>query len=196
MKIVYLDTETTGLSVTGSIVQLSYLVENGNGPTGVENFYMDASYMEEQAQEVTGLTVEKLHKLSGGKTFSNYAGQVLKDLEDAVIIGHNCGFDIRFLREEFRRCGLKYKPEKVVCTMEFMRDIIKLPRAKGGYRNPKLSDVLEYLNISEQDIARFTRAVYRTSDNISAHDSRYDTIAVYLVCKKLSKLGLNITDNV
>lgn len=192
MKLIYLDTETTGF-IPGSIVQLSYLIENDDGPAGVENFYMDTTYMEEQASEVTGLTVEKIHELSGGKTFKNYAGQIYKDMEDAVIIGHNSSFDIKFIREEFRRCGLKYIPKEVKCTMQFMRDIIKLPDQRGkGYKNPKLSEVLQYLNISEADVERFTKAVYKQNTDMHAHDSRYDAIAVYLICKKLEKIGIKI----
>lgn len=193
MKLVYLDTETTGLNVSGNIVQLSYLIENGNGPSGVENIYMDASYIEEQASEVTGLTIDKIHTLSGGKKFNEFAGQIYTDIEDAVIIGHNSSFDVRFLKEEFRRCGVTFKPKKVACTMEVMRDIIKLPRKHGGgYKNPKLSDVLEYLEISEKDVERFTQAVFKTNESVSAHDSRYDAIAVYLICKKLRRLGINV----
>lgn len=188
-KIVYLDTETTGLK-PGQIAQLSYLVEEDKKITKAYNQYFKVDSMDEGASNVTGLTVEKCEKYSGGKVFEDDKAEILEDFKDATLVGHNINFDLRFIQEEFLRAGIYFEVHDKYDTMSSLRDIIKLPSMgkRGGYKPPKLGEAADYANISNQNVIEYMQLIYGTT--ASAHDSRYDTIALWLICYTLRNAGI------
>lgn len=190
MKKIYLDTETTSLE-PGQICQISYLVEEDSQLIKRVNQYYKVDFVDYGASKVTGLTVDNLEYLSGGTQFKDRADEMLKDFKDSIIIGHNISFDIRFLTEEFRRLGIYYIPNSVFDTMNYFKDILKLPKRGRykGYKNPKLDEVLEFTSTTKNEVIRFASAVYGNY-SMQAHDSRFDAMAVYIVCKKMEKAGL------
>lgn len=197
MKKIYLDTETTSLE-PGQICQISYLVEEDSQLIKRVNQYYKVDFVDYGASKVTGLTVDNLEYLSGGTQFKDRADEMLKDFEDSIIIGHNISFDIRFLTEEFRRLGIYYIPNSVFDTMNYFKDILKLPKRGRykGYKYPKLDEVLEFTSTTKNEVTRFASAVYGNYP-MQAHDSRFDAMAVYIVCKKMEKVGmLDIVSNV
>lgn len=190
-KVVYLDTETTGLR-PGNITQISYIVTKDGVPSKVVNNYFKVDYIEQEASEITGLTPEKLLKLSNGKEFNELAEGIRQDLDGAIIVGHNIRFDMRFISEEMKHSECKeYNPERIVCTMEFMKDIMKMYKNKNEFKAPNLMEVLEFLEIPTDTVQRFARAMFKDSKSeITHHDSRFDSVAVYLISKKIERLGL------
>ena len=49
---------------------------------------------------------------------------------------------------------------------------------QGDIKNPKLSELMDFLNISEEDIENMSMKLF--GDTRSFHDARFDTTAVYM----------------
>lgn len=177
--ILFFDTETTGL-FPGRIIQLSYIMQSETGVTS-KNFFFAVEYVEPSAVKVHGFTPEKLAVLSGGKTFSCDIDEIYDDfLAAELIVAHNVKFDIGFMIAEFTYQDRLFRYKKEFDTMKFFTPIMKLPRENHkGYKYPKLSELMEFLDIYPYDVTRKTAELFSVSD-VGGHDARYDTVALYL----------------
>lgn len=178
---VYLDTETTGL-VPGEIAELSMIIEEASTHQFIDakNYFFTVNKMEPGAEEVHGFSEEKLISLSGGLRFKDKVDEIYGTLSDANIIAHNEAFDEKFLSSEFWRCGISFQPKARSCTMLYFKDILKLPgRWKSRVKNPKLSEVLDYLGISSKAVDEYSQKLFNYSGS-SFHDSRFDTTGMYV----------------
>ncbi len=180
--IIYLDTETTSLR-PGNICQLSYLMQSGNKVTG-KNFYFAVDQMDEGAQMVHGLSIEKLKILSGGKRFNDYAMEIFNDLSSAsLMVAHNANFDLSFLTSEFERINLTLPDIKVFCSMKNTISVCKIQKKSGsGYKYPKLSELCEFFGITDNLILTYSKKAF--GDSASFHDARFDTMAMFLALTK------------
>lgn len=188
MKLLFFDTETTSIK-PGSICQLSYiLIDASTKPqtTIGKNFFFTVDEMDPGAQAVHGFSLEKLYELSDGQEFLEFVQDFMPDFFDAdFIIGHNVQFDIKFLTHEINQlyeAGLidaKWSPKDTFCTMAYYKEICKIPNANGSVKNPKLSEVIEYLGITEKEIEAKANELFEGSGNY--HDARFDTAATYLL---------------
>ena len=177
--ILFFDTETTGL-FPGRIIQLSYIMTDGE-ITIAKNFFFGVSYIEPSATGVHGFTVEKIQELSGGKTFSCDIDEIYDDFLSAdLIIAHNVKFDIGFLIAEFNYQDRIFRYNESFDTMKAFTPIMKMERSNHkGYKYPKLGEMCEFLDIYPYDITRKSIELFNAAD-VSGHDARYDTIALYL----------------
>ena len=123
------DLETTGGSATyhrvievgivlmdgGRVVEeWSSLVNPGcRVPSGIEQF--------------TGITNEMV---ADAPAFGDLAGEVMSRLEGRLFIAHNARFDYGFLRNEFRRAGLRLRAP-VLCTVRLSRRMDPALRGHG-----------------------------------------------------------------
>jgi DNA polymerase-3 subunit epsilon len=106
MRQIFLDTETTGLNVTGGdgIVEIGCVEMLNRRLTGNNRHY----YLNPQrpshpdALRIHGLTEEFL---ADKPLFATIADELLGFLAGAEVVIHNATFDIGFLDEELRRCG-------------------------------------------------------------------------------------------
>ena len=176
--ILFFDTETTGLT-PGGIIQLSYVMQTAE-ETKAKNFFFAVDYIEPSATEVHGFTVEKIYELSGGHTFSEYMEEIYDDFFSAdLIVAHNAPFDIGFMINEYYRRNRRFRYKEDFDTMRFFTPIMKLPRKSGqGYKFPKLTELCEFLDIYPYDGTRKTMELF--SSDVTRHDARYDTVALYL----------------
>lgn len=176
--ILFFDTETTGLT-PGGIIQLSYLMQTKDA-VKAKNFFFAVDYIEPAATEVHGFTVEKIYELSGGHTFSEYMEEIYDDFYSAdLIVAHNAPFDIGFLINEYFRRDRKFRYKADFDTMRYFTPIMKMPRRSGcGYKFPKLTELCEFLDIYPYDVTRKTAELFDC--DVSRHDARYDTTALYL----------------
>lgn len=189
-KKVILDTETTGLYPGyNQIAQLSYVIlDKHNNVIDSKNYYFQVDNMEHDAEEVHGLSVPLLRELSLGKTFKDNIDEIYHDINGAdLVICHNSSFDIGFIRTEFIRAGKEFDFERSFCTMEHYTDILKIENYYG-YKWPKLEEVIDYLNISDETIKRTaSRLFYGEESDIGYHDSRYDvaaTLEIYIITEE------------
>ena len=124
----------------------------------------------------------------------------MSDFLDAdFVIGHNVQFDVKFLKHEVNslyEAGMidsTWEPKRTFCTMAYYKNICKIPSPNGnGIKNPKLSETINYLGITDESIAKKADELFQGSGNY--HDARFDTAAVYLLViegmkKKLIKPG-------
>ena len=195
MQMIIFDTETSGFSPNSrNIVQLSYLVDNGE--LSGKNFYFAVDNVDEGAAAVHGLTVDKLAELSEGYRFYDVVEEVLADFGAAkLLIAHNIKFDLSFLTAEVGRCGFSLtevlkrdrKMVDTVCTMHSTTNFCKLP-GKYGYKGPKLNELMDCLGIEISEVEEFCRQVF--GDFEGFHDARFDVAGTYMAYKMASEQGI------
>lgn len=187
MKILIFDTETTSL-LLGNICQLAYLIMD-NGMIKSKNFYFNVKFIEQEAQNIHGFTVESLKILSKNKNFYEYYGEIKSDFENVdLVISHNYEFDMKFLITEFCRCKQRIRCSRGFCTMKYFATICKLKGKNKGHRFPKLEELVNYFEISEREIIKKVLEIFEIS-NLGFHDARFDVIAIWLCYLKAIKLG-------
>lgn len=113
MKVICLDTETTGLNKEKARVIDVCIVELDS----METHYCRVNPtvpIEEDAFKAHGITEEMV---KDQPFFMNYASGIQEEIEKAdVIIGYNPDFDIEILKAEFNRLQRKVKwPQTVIC---------------------------------------------------------------------------------
>ena len=190
MKLLFFDTETTSIK-PGSICQLSYITVDASVKPQVttgKNFFFTVDEMDPSAQEIHGFSLEKLYDLSNGQYFEDLVPDFFDDFVNSdFVIGHNVNFDVRFLKHELISLGEDFNPKNVFCTMAYYRDICKIKKANGEIKNPKLSEVIDWLNISTAKISETSEKLFEGSGNY--HDARFDTAATYLTVIEGLKKG-------
>ncbi len=101
------DCETTGLSAKKGdrIIELGYILfsDGFEHKRGSIRFDPEGKKIDRGAFEAHGITDKELE---GQPVFSEHAG-LIRDMFDNcnVIIGYNVGFDLKFIKEEFKRAG-------------------------------------------------------------------------------------------
>lgn len=177
--ILFFDTETTGL-IPGRIIQLAYIMQT-ESETVAKNFFFAVEYVEPSAVRVHGFTPEKLAVLSDGHTFSSDIDEIYDDFARAdLIVAHNVKFDINFMIAEFCYQDRRFRYNEEFDTMKFFTSVMKLPRENHmGYKYPKLSELVEYLDLYPYDVTRKTAELFSVS-SVGGHDARFDTAALYL----------------
>ena len=190
MKLLFFDTETTSLK-PGNICQLSYItVDTSIKPqeTLGRNIFFAVESVDPNAQQVHGFSAEALYDLSGGMYFEDLFEDFVGDfLEADIVIGHNVNFDIKFLKHELEGCGEDFNPKHIFCTMAYYKDICKLLKSTGDFKNPKLSEVANFLKITDAQITETANKLFDGSGNF--HDARFDTAATYLLVIEGIKKG-------
>jgi DNA polymerase III subunit epsilon len=190
MKMIFFDTETTGLR-PGSICQMSYIIVDTSvkpAVTSGKNLFFSVDYVEPGAEQVHGFSVEALYELSGGMYFEDFFESIASDFNEAdFVIGHNVNFDIGFLKSELEGCGEDFIPKHVFCTMGYYKTICKVRDSRGDVKNPKLEELVRFLGITEQDIIDTSNKLFGGTG--SFHDARFDTAATYLTVVEGIKKG-------
>lgn len=196
MKIVYFDTETTGL-VPGQIAQLSMIIENNRNLTGI-NYFFTVDEMEEAAQKVHGFSKEKLDELSGGYRFIDRIHEIDAILKDSILVAHNIGFDIKFLYQEYWRANMQLNIGSTIDTMERFKEELKIPAKNpryGKYKNPKLSEVIEHYGLSEHKIREYAeKKLFQQEKSGDYHNAIFDTTAmmVAVMCEREKTTGSTV----
>lgn len=181
MKLLFFDTETTSIK-PGHICQLSYIIVDASKKpqqTFGKNFFFTVDEMDPGAEQVHGFSLEKLYELSKGAYFEDVVWDFINDFVDAdFVIGHNVNFDIKFLRHELEGLGEVYSPKNTFCTMNYYKDICRILKPNGDTKNPKLEELINFLNITKDQISKKADELFDGSGNY--HDARFDTAATYL----------------
>lgn len=186
--ILYFDTETTGLH-PGQICQLSYILQSQES-VKCKNFFFSVDYVDPSAMMVHGFSKQKLFELSNGKKFEHFFDEINADFISAdAVVAHNTAFDFSFMRAEFERMNEIFKVNNEFCSMKNTTALCCLMRSSGrGYKYPKLSELCNFLGVSEVDIQKATNEFY--GQNIAFHDARFDSTAVYLAMNKCIEKGI------
>lgn len=116
VKLLFLDTETTGLSADDRLCQLAYKIED----TVVNELFNPGVDIGVGAMAVHHITNEQVADKPRFKDSSHY--QALKSLlesDDVILVAHNAPFDVGMIERE----GLKVK--KFICTLKLARYLLK-----------------------------------------------------------------------
>jgi len=161
------DTEATDLA-PGQICQLSYLIVEDGRVTG-KNMFFAVDEMSESAQEVHGMSMEDLEKLSGGERFEDRAEEIFEDFSAAkLLIGHNVSADDRYIRVEFERLNMKLGKIKTFCTMNYFTCVMNLKR-KINTGRPKPRSLRSW---SSSTASRLNTSRRRQGNGSAAADRR------------------------
>jgi DNA polymerase-3 subunit epsilon len=116
---VFLDLETTGASASHDrITEIGMLeVERGRLVREWSTLVNPEARIPPAIEALTGITNEMVRD---APTFVELAGGLLERLEGKLLVAHNARFDYGFLRNEFRRAGLRYQ-SRVLCTVKLSR---------------------------------------------------------------------------
>ncbi len=169
MKIIILDTETTGSKEEDRICQLSYLVLNEN--LEIEEIHnelakppVDISYEAMAVHHITPEMVEDKPKLKFTKAYKR-----LKELNspDNLIVIHNAKFDLDMLRKE------DFNPHlKLIDTFRILKHLIPDGKFSLQYNRYALG-----LYKKEDEICK------KYNIEINAHDALGDVVVLYLLFK-------------
>lgn len=173
------DIETDGTK--GSrVCQLSYLIVSRWRVKG-KNMYFKLDYINYHAQKVHGLSVYKLRRLSGGQEFKDRADEIYEDFSNAEVwIGHDVQCDVRYLTNEFRRMGVRIRPNATFCTLKnYTKEVgIPLKQDPTKLKPPRLEELMCHFGITPGLVVKKCAKWFGGGEQ--AHDARYDAAATYL----------------
>lgn len=143
LPLAFVDVETTGASTAygDRVTEIAVLrIENG---IVTERFSTLVNPNRRIAPAVVALTGITPEMVADAPTFRAVAADVADRLRGTVIIGHNVGFDLSFLRHEFRAAAMELGDvadlRKVLDTVRLARQIF----GRGGNGLQKLAVRLE-----------------------------------------------------
>lgn len=160
MRILFLDTETTGLpprepltdenlSKWPNVVQCSFVVVDTDTDKHSEYDFIIALNSVKGSEQFHGIT-DRRSKIMG-YTF-NDVYQNLSVVMDTVdlVVGHNLQFDLNILQADCRRHSIPYHaPPAQYCTMRESTQMCNLKTANGFTKFPKLIELCTILFKSE-----------------------------------------------
>lgn len=117
-KLAFIDTETTGCRVSDRIIEIGIIrVENNKLNRKFTSLINPERFVPEEILSLTGISSAQLN---AAPTFYEIKKDILKLLEDCVLVAHNVRFDLSFLKNEFRRWEIGFSP-KHFCTVKLSR---------------------------------------------------------------------------
>lgn len=187
-KWIAVDVELDGMHPS-RIIQLSYIVIEGRKIRG-KNFYFAAKAINRYARKVHGLSVYQLKKLSGGKGFVDHMDEIYRDFADCkLIIGHDVAGDVKYIKREFQRYGVRLPDYPVFCTLKHYTEEAHIPLKQNPkvLKPPRLEELCNHFGLTEEFIAEKCRKWYGGGDHY--HDARFDAAAAYLCMVVGERMG-------
>ena len=187
MKVVVFDTEGNGMR-DEAICQLSAIVINDGVYTGI-NRYFAVHQMNDYAVRVHGLSKMRLHDLSNGKTFEDWAADNIHLILGAdIYVGHNVAQDIHVLRKNLKNIGIDVGKVKTFCTMKYFDAALHLKSKNGKSKPPRLEELCAHYRISDEDIHNECYRIFGKG-RYHAHDARFDSTATLLCVLEAQRRG-------
>lgn len=155
MRIVYFDTETTGVKPgKDQIIELALLVyDDGECTEEYDEFIDIGEKLPSKIVELTGITDEML---TNGKNPKNVALKIATTLKDnSVWVAHNTQFDLLFIYNLLK----KFYPHKMVLdklSKIYWLDTLTIFKDRSGYPH-KLEDMVKHYEL--EDDVNFHRAI-------------------------------------
>lgn len=120
-KLAIVDIETTGGSPKyHRIIEIAVLlVDHGQVVKRWQSFVQPGVSIPENIHRLTGITDSDVEP---APVFEELAETLSALFDDRVFVAHNARFDHGFLKAEFKRCGMQFRP-KVLCSVKFSRHL-------------------------------------------------------------------------
>jgi DNA polymerase III epsilon subunit-like protein len=167
VALAFLDVETTGLRAEEGDRIVEIAIERVE-PDGSSRRFLEildpGRAIPEEARRIHAIGPAQIRR---ARPFPAAAREILGFLHGAVWVGHNVGFDLRFLRHELRRCGMDLPAGWILDTLPLARRWCPLPRntleavaahlGHGGRNlHQALDDILTTRQVLDSLIARIT----------------------------------------
>jgi DNA polymerase-3 subunit epsilon len=139
-----IDVETSGLEPSSArVIEIAILLVNSNGDIHEEY----ASLINPGDGQVGPTFIHHITEeaVLSAPTFKEVTGDILKRIENRIIVAHHAAFEDKFLAAEFKRVGIKLPPLPALDTLWFSRQVVDLP-------NYKLQTVLKHYGVEEIDL--------------------------------------------
>jgi DNA polymerase III subunit epsilon len=121
-RFVVIDVETSGLSARRDrILQIAAVEVDASGAVTSEwSTYVRPRFGRVGPTHVHGLTSASLRS---APAFRVVAAELAKQLDGAVVVGHNIDFDWAFVRRSLRRSRVPLAPTARLCTLDLSRSL-------------------------------------------------------------------------
>lgn len=138
-KLVFVDTETTGLSVSRDrIIEIGIVrVENGKVVAEYESLINPERFLSPFISSITQITEQDIEH---APTFYDIRKDIYDLLQDAVFVAHNVRFDYGFLRNEFKRVEMDFTARHF-CTAKLSRALFP------QHRHHNLDSIIERFDL-------------------------------------------------
>ena len=195
MKLMFFDTETTGLPVDWKtsaitspnnwphIVSISWILYditlNVIDLNRNYTIYPEGWDIPEEASNIHNITYE--YAIIHGSSLRHVMNEFLHQKYD-ILVAHNMNFDYNVLVNAIQWDlklpeWLQRLPKARLCTMEISKNMCKLPSPYHGYKYPKLSELYEYV---------FKRPPMKEQ----LHNSWYDTFLLKEIVEKSDEIRI------
>lgn len=140
-KLCFFDTETVGLS-PNYIISLAYIAYENGKKVADDMIVCNPDYpISEAASQTNGFTNEMVKDYP---LFPEQWKKITKYFNNAILIGHNCPFDVLALKTEAKRYGFGLPNFWVCDTLANAKALIP----KGKTANYKLGTLCDYFGIN------------------------------------------------
>lgn len=184
-KILFIDTETTGLKPTKQPVQITAILTDCYlNIIEYKNFFLHRTDIDPEALSIHRLTPEFLKE---NETPKNEIFKFFEDLDipenKIIVTGYNVSFDIETIANLYYTNGVTM-PSYFDTTFCLYRSDTIAPKLYPQLRSKKLVNIINVLNL-DNGIRNLTQKLFNISPN--SHDARYDTVATVLLLREFYK---------
>lgn len=174
---VAVDLETTGLDPNwDDIIELAAVkVENGNITAQFESLVNPGCPIGDFITELTGITDDML---ANAPTLDQVLPDFLSLIQSEVMLGHNFGFDLRFLQNAAASLGLPFDKCQYVDTMRIAR------RVFPDWEHYRLRDLVENLHVE-------SARAHRGMADVMATKECYDALRVVMAERGMTEKDLS-----
>ena len=152
MRLLFLDTETTGLSPKrNEIIEFSILIRDGENEHQ-ETFKIQPDHIETAHPKALQMNGYNDREWSNAISQKEAALRINNLVRDGVVVGHNIEFDLRFIIQMMTYHQITHHiPEQYICTQKLARqmqyDLGWQIKSKSG-RGPSLDKIRNEMNWS------------------------------------------------
>ena len=177
----FIDVETTGLSPRAArVCEVAAISFTGAERVGTLAELINPGLpIPPEVSRIHGITDAMVKERPG---FGGVAPRLLAMLENSVLVAHNAGFDIGFLRAECERVGLRFPKLYVV-------DTYLIAKKNWKFRSNRLGNIAAELNISNENWHRALSDVEMTRKIFEHFISAFRAAGAATVADLIEKCG-------
>ncbi|USN53777.1 MAG: 3'-5' exonuclease [Candidatus Nomurabacteria bacterium] len=158
LELVVLDVETSGMRPEDGhcVIELGAQRLRGTEILASFDYLIKPSRpLDPESQAVHGITEAEL--LEKGREPAEVFAEFREFSKDAVLVGHNVGFDLAFINAEYRRLGQEALTNEILDTIALARRYLILP-------SYSLKNVAAYLKVPQPSAHRALADVQTTTE--------------------------------